>query len=345
MSAIDTDLHCAPGTFDELKPYLPEYWRQYAEEGSLRLTDRQRSVYPAPDDTEGQLPEVPADAAGIPARDTGQPVQASILTCTVLFDFSRNPAFEAAGARALNTWLTDHFLDRDPSLFGSAVIPTLEVDRAVAEVRRIAEDPRFVQILLPVRNDFRYGEPGFRRVLETAAEAGLVVCLHAGGRTGLSASPVGYQGSFVEDMLIDPHRAAQNQLVSLVAGGLPARCEGFRLTLAECGFSWLQPLLWRLDKDWKSLWREIPWLDREPSHHVLDRVRCTLEPSHLPEDEEELRATAALREAPRTLMYSSDQPHRYRSSARRLLSALGAADRDRVLHGNAREHYRRLPAG
>ncbi|MFE1172279.1 amidohydrolase family protein [Streptomyces sp. NPDC058773] len=343
---IDTDLHCAPRTMGELAEYLPAYWQQYAAEGAIRLTDRQRSVYPAPDDGDVTTTAVPATAEEIPdCRGSSRtPIRATLLTCTVLFDLSRNPEFEAVGARALNTWMRETFLAVDPALFGSAVIPTLDTERALAEVERIAEDGRFVQILLPVRNDFRYGEPRYRRVLEAAAAADLVVCLHAGGRTGLSSSPTGYQSSFVEDTLLGQHRAAQNQLVSIATSDLLVRHERFRLTLAECGFSWLPPLLWRLDKDWKSLWREIPWLDRKPSDHVLDRVRCTLEPGHLPVDDEEFRAAADMCEAPRTLMYSSDHPHRYRSAAQRLLSLLDDADRGRILHGNAREHYRRLPA-
>ncbi|MYS89681.1 MULTISPECIES: amidohydrolase family protein [Streptomyces] len=341
---IDTDVHVAPSDFAELAAYLPQYWQRYAEEGGVRLTARQRGDYPPPDEAPQGDARTPARAAELAALDQDEhgPVAAAVLTCTVLFDFSRSAQFEAVGARAVNSWTADVLLDEDPRLFGSAVIPTLDVEEAVTEIQRVAENPRFVRILLPVRNEFRYGEPSFRPVLEAAAEAGLVVCLHSGGRTGLSASPTGYHGSFVEDMVVDQHRAAQNQLVSLVSSGVLARVDGLRLTVAECGFSWLAPLLWRLDKDWKSLWREVPWLDREPSYLVRDRVRFTLEPAHLPPDDEALREAAALCEAPRVLMYSSDFPHRYESAARHLLGTLGEEDRQQVLHGNARDHYRRL---
>ncbi|MEU0899340.1 amidohydrolase family protein [Streptomyces massasporeus] len=343
---IDTDLHAAPSDFAELAAYLPQYWQRYAEEGAVRLTARQRGDYPDPDEARQSGVRTPARVDELPAMDRGEhgPLAAALLTCTVLFDFSRNARFEAVGARAVNSWIADTLLDPDPRLFGSAVLPTLDVREAVREIERVAENRRFVQVLLPVRNEFRYGEPSFRPVLEAAAQAGLVVCLHAGGRTGLSASPTGYHGSFVEDMVVDQHRAAQNQLVSIVSSGVLAGVDGLRLTIAECGFSWLAPLLWRLDKDWKSLWREVPWLDREPSHLVYDRVRFTLEPAHLPLDDSGLREAAALCRAPQVLMYSSDHPHRYDSASRHLLGTLEDEDLDRVLGGNAVEHYRRLAA-
>lgn len=341
---IDTDVHVAPCDFAELAAYLPEYWRRYAEEGAVRLTPFQRGHYPAPDASAPGVLPVPARTDELSAVDEGDhgPVAAAILTSTVLFDFSRNARFEAVGARAVNLWTADTLLDQDPRYFASAVIPTLDFKEAVAEVERVARDRRFVQVLLPVRNEFRYGEPSFRPVLEAAAQAGLVVCLHAGGRTGHSASSTGYHGSFVESMVVDQHRAAQNQLVSLVSSGALAEIDGLRLSVAECGFSWLHPLLWRLDKDWKSLWREVPWMNREPSHIVLDRVRFTLEPAHLPPDDTSVRAVRDMCEAPRILMFSSDHPHRYDSAARQLLATLEEEDLHRVLRRNAGDHYRRL---
>ena len=38
------------------------------------------------------------------------------------------------------------------------------------------------------------------------------------------------------------------------------RFPALRLVLLECGFSWLPSLLWRMDKHWRSLWPEIPWV-------------------------------------------------------------------------------------
>ncbi|MGY6653658.1 amidohydrolase family protein [Amycolatopsis sp. TRM77291] len=341
MNPIDTDVHVAPRDISEIRERLSDYWRQYVDEGSVRLRPEHRAERPAPDDGESP-PRVPATLGELSTHWTGGAVAAALLSCTVLFDLSRNPDFETACARAVNDWQRDRFLDRDHRLLGGIVLPLLDVDAAVAELTRVAEDDRFVQVILPVRIENRWGDRRYHRLFDVAAEAGLVVCFHAGGRTGLSAAGTGYTAGYVEQLLGDQHLATQNQLVSLLAGGVFARTPTLRVTMAECGFSWLHPLLWRLDKDWKSLWREVPWLDRPPSDVVTERIRFTLEPGHLPPGDEEIREVADLAAVSNHVMYSSDFPHVPGSRSRRMLDLLADGDRGRVLRENALEHYPRL---
>ena len=54
------------------------------------------------------------------------------------------------------------------------------------------------------------------------------------------------------------------QLTSLIAEGAFERFPELRVVLLESGFGWLPPLLWRLDKEWKGLRREIPWVKHAP---------------------------------------------------------------------------------
>ena len=56
--------------------------------------------------------------------------------------------------------------------------------------------------------------------------------------------------------------AYQSQLTSLVAEGTFDRFPELRLALLESGFAWLPAFLWRFDKGWRGLRREIPWTRR-----------------------------------------------------------------------------------
>ena len=40
---------------------------------------------------------------------------------------------------------------------------------------------------------------------------------------------------------------------------------GLRVLCAEGGFAWLPSLMWRFDRLWRGLRREIPWTTRRPS--------------------------------------------------------------------------------
>src|SRR6202011_4901626 len=62
-----------------------------------------------------------------------------------------------AFCRGLNDWLVKEWLDKDPRLRGSIVIPVQSIEKSVAEIERCAKDRRFVQVLLLVMGDIPLG--------------------------------------------------------------------------------------------------------------------------------------------------------------------------------------------
>jgi predicted TIM-barrel fold metal-dependent hydrolase len=128
-------------------------------------------------------------------------------------------------------------------------------------------------------------------------------------------------------------------VTSLVTEGVFDRFPDLRVSLMECGFSWLPFLLWRLDKDWKAVWREVPWLQAKPSEYVYRHFRATIQPAHLPKDPSRVAEAAEMIRAPEFLMYASDHPHDHGLGADLLLDVLDDSDREAVLEGNASELY------
>jgi predicted TIM-barrel fold metal-dependent hydrolase len=176
-------------------------------------------------------------------------------------------------------------------------------------------------------------------LLRAAAERALVVGLHAWGRIGNAPTSSGMTHTYLEDYLANSQIVVQAQVTSLVTEGVFAQLPDLRVTLLECGFSWLPTLLWRFDKDWKGVWREVPWLDAKPSETVRRHLRLTTAPAHLPRDPDQVRQALDLLDAGPMLLYASDHPHDHGSGGERLLAALTDAERERVLGGNAADWY------
>jgi uncharacterized protein len=337
---VDADVHVAPANLGVLTGHLDEYWRGYVVDGGVSLSPTQAGAYPPAAPTSGSLP-----AAGTvdALRDTlldPSDLAVAVLSCTSSFPVNRNPYYEAALTAAINDWMLAEWLARDERLRASIVVPTLDTRAAVAEIERVGGRPGVVQVLLPVRTDAPWGNVRHRPVLEAAAAHGLVVGLHAWGRAGHAGTPSGLTHTYLEDYLTNSQIAAQAQLTSLVAEGAFAAVPDLRVTFLECGFSWLPALLWRFDKDWKGVWREVPWVAGRPSEIVRRHVRFTTAPAALPPDRPAIREVVELLGGVGSLLWASDHPHDHGPGGQRLLDALTDDERAAVTRGNAAAWYR-----
>jgi uncharacterized protein len=341
---IDCDVHCAPASMDALEPFLSDYWREYVRAAELRLLGT-ISAYP---------PNAPTSATP-EAREWGPPLNPStyeqlaervldrtnpdyaILNCLTLTEAYRNPYYQAAMASAINDWLRTEFLDRDARLRASMVVPAVDTEGAVAEIERLADDDRFVQVLLPVRAEQPYGQRRYQPIHGAAAAAGKAIALHAWGMAGHAPSTTGFTLTYMEDYLGNAE-TVQAHILSLVGEGVFERFPDLRVSLLECGFGWLPPLLWRFDKDWRGIWQEVPWVKEKPSVYVKKHFRATTAPTHGPRDRREIRELLEMVGAD-WLMYASDYPHDHGPAAQAFYDALEDGEREAVLSGNAAAFY------
>jgi uncharacterized protein len=333
MDAIDCDVHVAPASYDALSPYLSDYWRQYISEAGIRLNGMAHA-YPG-----GVSPAAPSSYEQLASSvlDPGA-ARVVILNCLTGFETHRNGYFAAAVASAINDWMREEFLSRDERLRASVVVSTVAPDDAVAEIERVGEDPRFVQVLLPVRSDLPWGQKNNHATFAAARERSLQVALHAWGRAGKAATPSGFTTTYLEDY-VGNQPIAQAQVLSFVSEGVFERFPDLRVVVSECGFAWLPPLLWRFDKDWKGVWREVPWVKHRPSEYVREHFRFTTAPAHLPRDPAALDQLLEMMDGPGMLAYASDYPHEHGDGLPVLLERLSDENRRRVMWGNAAALY------
>jgi predicted TIM-barrel fold metal-dependent hydrolase len=342
---VDCDVHCAPASMAQLEPYLDEYWRDYVDGSGIRINGLPVSYPPGAPTTARDDARAAGGASTVPSTYdellerylAGAPVEHAILNCLTLFEAHRHPYYVAALARSINDWLRDEWLARDERLRASMVVPMNDTDDAIAEIERVGSDPRFVQVLLPVRADVPWGNKRFHRLYEVAAAHGLAIGLHAWGRAVSAPTPNGLTFTYLEDY-VSNQLIAQSHVLSLVSEGVFERVPDLRVSISECGFAWLPPLLWRFDKDWKGLWREVPWVKKEPSAYVREHVRATTAPAHLPPDAAQVAELVEMVGSD-WLLYASDYPHDHGASGELLFEVLDDDRAAAVRRGNARAFY------
>ena len=315
---IDCDIHPAVPSLQALLPYLDEHWR---EQVAVRGMDELASIaYPANSPLTARPDWKPAKGpAGADLvrlrREALDPFATSLAICNCLYGvqllFSEDMA--AAFARAVNDWMAKEWLDRDPRLRASIVVPPQSVERAVDEIERCAKDSRFVQVLLLVMGDQPLGKRHYWPIYAAAERHGLTIGIHAGSAYHNPPTPVGWPSYYTEDY-VGQAQAFQSQLTSLICEGVFNRYPNLKVALLESGFTWLPAHLWRLTKYWRGLRMEIPWVDRAPTDIVRSNVRLSLQPVDRPPTSTKEGRDSLLRiidhlQSDELLLFSTDYPH------------------------------------
>jgi uncharacterized protein len=344
---VDCDVHCALPSVDVLYPYLPGQWVEFFSSGFLRRQPAVSSTYPAwspMSATPGQELTLENLRASVLSR-----AELAILHCYYGVESFTHPYLAAALATAVNRWLAEEWLDKDERLLGSAVITPQHVDAALAEIERIAQDPRFVQLLVPARAPAGYGNQRYWPLWDAAARHGLAVAITFGGGTGTPPTPVNWLSSYFEEYTTATLNF-QAHVLSLAVSGLFDRLPELRFVIAESGWTWLPAWLWRMDQEWRAFYREVPWMKGPPSSYVRKHFHFTTEPTDAPAQDTQLIDVYHQLGSDELLIFGSDYPHTYPEGTQRLLDSLTPEQRERLLWGNATSLYRlnqrlRAPAG
>jgi uncharacterized protein len=262
---IDCDLPLAAPPVSALREHLAPYWSDQVTERGVRSLE---PSYELP----GAAPRRP---------EPGPEATLAVVRPLAAIEALHGEDLAAALAAGLNDWLRAAWLDSDPRVRGSITVAPQSIELAVAEIERLAGDRRFVQVLLPLRGERPLGRRTHWPIYDACARHGLAVSVRPGGNVGAAITPVGWPSHLVED-LAGQAQAFQSQVASLVLEGVFSRLPDLRVVLVGSGVSWLPSLLWRLDKNWKGVRREVPWVDQAPSEAIRRCLRLTVPPLDAP---------------------------------------------------------------
>jgi len=344
--AIDCDVHPTVPDIAALLPYLDDFWR---EQVLLRgISSLESGSYPpkAPitvrDDLRGTGGQGATDALTLADQVLGR-WQAKLAICNCLYGVQLpfNEDMARAFARALNDWIAAEWLDRDPRLRASIVVPLQNVEYAVDEIERCATDRRFVQVLVLAMQEMPLGRRQFWPVYRAAKRHGLPIGIHAGSSFRHPVTSLGWPSYFLEDYA-SQSQAFQSQLASLVCEGVFSEFPTLKVVLLESGVTWLPAFLWRISKFWRGLRAEIPWVDRPPDEIVRDHVRLTIQPFDGPNDADAVKRAIDHLRSDDILLYASDYPHWQFDGDEVMPAAISANLRTKIQIDNPLATYSRL---
>jgi uncharacterized protein len=345
-SVVDCDVHVTVPSIKALLPYLSERWRDYIIEHDIKSLEP--NYYPKGSPLTARPGSKPA-SGNLPGSDLGllrtqllEPwnTEYAIVNCLYGVQMIHNQDWAVAMAQAVNDWQKEEWLEKDDRLRASIVIPTQSPEKAAEEIHRLGQDPGFVQILMVVRSEQPYGKRHFWPIYEAAQQYNLPIGIHAGGSTGYPIMPVGWPTHYLEDY-VSHAQAFQSQVISLISEGVFSKFPKLRVVLMEAGFTWVPSLMWRFDKNWKGLRREIPWVDRLPSEIIKEHFRFTTQPFDEPSNSEFLLDIIEQLGSEEMLLFSTDYPHwQYDKDEEAIPAGLSNSLEEKILSRNAKSIYR-----
>ena len=337
---IDTDIHNTVPNVKALHPYLSDYWLEQLE--LTGFTGANDKYYPIGASVTARSDTHPkgGGSAGSNLDTLREQVldenntDIGILNCLYAVDGLHNPDAAGAFSRAVNDWQISEWLDKEPRLRASLVVPPQYPEIAAEEIRRIGNHPGFVQILLPVRAPLPYGNRNYNPIYKAASDTGLPVGIHFGGAPTTPSTPSGWSTFYIEEYA-GMASVFQSQVISIITEGVFDHFPDLKIACIESGWTWLPSLMWRFDKDWKGIRREIPWLKQSPSDYIRSRMRFTLTPIDAPPETKTLLQIIEQIGSDDLIMFSTDYPHDHNDALPDLPEPL----RTKILSENARAFY------
>ena len=344
---VDCDVHIEVPRVEALFPYLPAYWIEHIEQTLFK--GPVDSYYPSKTTMGGgaegkRSTEIPpiSNLAAVQEQlldPTG--AAHAILTSLYAIDSLNNPDAAVAMASAVNDWLIAEWLEKDPRVRASMVVPVQLPALAAREIERVGDHPGFVQVLLPVRTPQPLGNRNFHPIWGAIEQKGLVAGIHFGGAPGTPPTPTGWPSYYFE-VFAGMAQVFATQMTSIVCEGIFDQFPAVQVAFLESGWTWIPAHMWRFDKEWKNLRRLVPWVRRAPSEYIREHIRVTVQPLDAPENNpKHLLEVYEQLGSDEMLLYSSDFPHPHAVDAEEgFLRHLPATTAQKIRGENARALYK-----
>lgn len=259
---------------------------------------------------------------------------------------SPEPRYQLAVCSLYNDYYWDVFSSHSDVCIPSATIPVIDMDAAVAEVKRIAA-MGYRSLSVPVNYAATpYNMPVYEPLWATVAELGLPLSFHVFTTSDSvpdekSRRYLTKEETHGRDMvgMVLGMAEAMAPLTALTAAGVFDRYPDLRIVLVECGIGWLAWALYAMDDVYKArhMW-QYPNLDKMPSEYFKTNGFITFGDDPIGLNNLDYTGVDGL-------MWGSDYPHdegtfpHSREVIERTFSGISQEDKEKIVGRNAARLY------
>jgi predicted TIM-barrel fold metal-dependent hydrolase len=350
---IDCDVHPMMNSPRGLAPYLSAAWRERLNIGEYdQPTRRVPRGWFFPGQVDGNRLDAFPEGGGNAGSDQALMVRqvfdearigyAALMPNQTLFlGGLPNADLAATVVSAFNDWLVNDWLSYDERFLGTISVAPQDPQRAAAEIRRLADNPRMVQIFVATPNTHRLGNPFFDPIWDAAQEVDLPVVWHPGGGTpggGIGGAPTSYIEGFAALTY-----TAQAQFGSVITEGVFEKFPKARFALIEGGILWVLSTIWRIRRAWLANRDECPWMKRAPEEYLMDHIRISTQPMEESAGKSsDVYDVLKVLDGDRWLIYASDYPHWDFDNPDVALRGFPDDSRRKIMYENPKAFYTRL---
>ena len=286
----------------------------------------------------GWTPDVQLEAMDVEGIDVA--VLFPTRALSILTNSERDPRFSAALARAYNDWLHDFCQAQPNRLLGAGMISIYDINDAVEETHRVAEEFGFRSVFLRsnVVNGKNWTDPYYEPLWDTLEELNLPLGFHEASGSRSRQAGEQFEPNFgLRRIYAQPFEQMMG-LGSFLGGGILHRHPKLKVAFLEANCSWLPWLIWRLDEGYE---REgdifMTDLTMPPSEYFKRQCFISVEPDEIP-----ARHTIADFGCDQ-LVFSTDYPHgdsKYPHAVESFLKlSLSDEDKRKILWDNCARFY------
>ena len=260
------------------------------------------------------------------------------LFLTLLLGYSRiiDPDYLIALTRAYNSYVHEEWLKFSPRFKAVALMPMVEVDEAIKEMRRGVTELGFKGVFIAATGFGLLGQKHYHPFYAEAEKLSTFIAVHGGHATAESQRYT----KFIQEHTIGFPVSNMMQMMHMTYEGVFEKFPNLRVGYLEGGCTWVPLMMDRMDEEWeKRGWFEAPNCKKKPSEYIRSgNVYVHAEPSEtlIPEV---IRVMGINR-----LFYASDWPHwdhEYPESIHDIWERKDLTEEQKkgILRGNALEIY------